>query len=464
MTTAVAPARADVARMILGPEGIGLKLSPEFLECLLPHPREKVVVGGPQGGKSTNDAAEVMLDISRPLDRRRQHLYWVVLPSFKSERTEMEYLRDWGKKLGVLNEEHFPQNDQAMIRLFNGLVKVETKTGQDPAGIAGEPCDGIVMVEAGQVPETVRHAAITRLTTYRGWLRMSGTLENDEGKPQWAWFGKLAEEWRAQRDDEHGAWSLPTWANRSAFPGGYDEPEIARLRGMYSKHDFDRRYAAIPSGVANPVYPQLVMPGYLTPIPPGHDVWVPSFGATGMDYGALLGHPSAVVAITVNIQDEAWVRECWVAQTGDTHLIDMVRLDMSARYGISPDRCSEDPMLKAHADYVGTTTAKTGAGARMARTGVVGARLNARKLFFDLNGRGVPEAFEEMKRVHLTLRLVPGAGEVWDYARIADDRPAAIENAIELIDWSKKNPWSGWEAQKGLSTPTWASRRLRVSG
>ena len=459
--------RRVVAERVLRAPGIDLELSPEFMECLLPRPREKLITGGPQGGKSTNGAADVYIDWW-PLDASRRHLYWVIVPSYKSPRKEMEYLRDWAASAGVLGETHFPTNDSASISCFGGLVRVETKTGQDPEGISGEPCDGILVVEAGQQPEIVREKVHDRLTTYRGWATYTGTIERDDIKPMWAWYARLAEEWRGDRNDEHGAWSLPTWANLRMFPGGRSDPEMLRLEAMYDPMAFQRKYAAQVTGVPNPVYPQLAMRGYLVPIPPGHDNWIWSKGAGGEDYGSELGHPSALSVITVNDLGEAWVRESWKGQTGDTRAIDFRRLEMGAVYNIRPERWGLDPMLKAHADYLGVEAVASGAGSRLARAGLVHGLLNnvrtgmGLKLFFDLNGPGVPGAYAEMARVHYVKRLVAGRGEVYDYSRTDDDMTATIENAVELLEHPTRNPWSGWEAQKGLSTPGWLGRKVRL--
>jgi hypothetical protein len=317
-----------------------------------------------------------------------------------------------------------------------GRVVVDTRTAQDPEGIASEAVDGVIVCEAGQMPETVFLQAQGRISDKRGWVSIGGTIENDEAKPRWAWFDATLGEWMEGPSEDAMAFSIPTWANLAVYPGGRQDPEILRLERLYDPHTFSRRVAGVPGGVQYPVYPQLRV---------GKDAWgwretgkattwILSRGAGGHDYGTTIGHPSTLVAVQISSADIMVVREAWEAQTGDTSLIESTRRLMSQRWGIPYHRWGFDPLQKASADMAGAVAVKTGSGSRVQRAGMVEARLNNRKLLFDFEGPGVERLFDQLLRVHYTKRDVPGQGQVYDYARVDDDMAAALENAVQVVD------------------------------
>ena len=77
----------------VGGEGASqIVLSPELLATITPHPKEKIVTGGLQAGKSTSGFIELLLcylseriltqwGAGLPDDYR--FVYWVVVPSYK---------------------------------------------------------------------------------------------------------------------------------------------------------------------------------------------------------------------------------------------------------------------------------------------------------------------------------------------------------------------------------------------
>lgn len=447
MITTTPRVRGHAIRLSLGK--VGVDVSPEFEAAILPRPREKIVTGGWQAGKSTEGAAEIysdfpLLDPERLTRDGAGYRYWVVLPSYKSPRTEMEYLRNWTKAMGVLDSEHFPDTDSAKLLLFGRKVLIETKTAQDPEGIAGYPCDGVLVVEAGQMPEVIRTQAQGRIITRRGWITYTGTLEDDEARPRWAWYGIAADQWMQDPSHDRAAYSLPSWANRTVFPGGRADPEIVRQARILDEHAFNRRIGGIPSGVQYPVYTLLTQPYVIDPnaeVPPevqarwGFKVtestqWITGMGAGGHDYGEQYGHPSTLGAVTVTQNDVKVVRACWGEHTSDDALIESRRRLMGQRYGIPHTRWGFDPMQREAAKIKG---AQVATGDRLVRVGIVEGYINAGKLKFDFDGPGVKQAFAQMQRVHYVKKFVVGQGERYEYARVGDDLAAAVENALQII-------------------------------
>ena len=364
------------------------------------------------------------------------------MPAYNAAAKELEYLHDWAVARGVCDTYHISDNDASRLVLMGGRVVIETRSGQHPERIAAEAVDGIVVVEAGQMPESIRTQCQGRVMTRRGWITYSGTIEDDEAKPRWAWFGQLAEEWAASPNEEHAAFALPSWANVSAFPDGRADAEIAHLWEVLGEHAFNRRIAGRPSGVEFGVYPAMEHRGYADKwgFPPA-TTWLSSLGAGGHDYGETYGHLTTLAVLTVSDRDEVWVREVRWNQSGDTRWIEQNRRDLSAKYGVSLYRWGFDPMQREAAEQAGAEVSTS----RSRKVGLVEARLSTGRLFFDLEGPGVREAVEQMRRVHYVKREVPGMGFRYEYARVDDDMAAAVENAVAVIDGGDMMGLSGWK-------------------
>ncbi len=420
----------------------GVELSPEFEQALWPtdtRPLEKLVTGGVQAGKSTLGAAETYIDF--PLIDFDAALadpwrYWYVMPTYETPKTELEYLIQWTRAFYGMAESvikvHMPAGAAAEIVLFNGRVIVETRSGQDPEKIAARALRGCVLCEAGQQSEGIRTAALERTVTLRGWNTYTGTLEDDEAKPRYAWYDQLAQRWR---DDwsEGVAVSLPTWANRAKFPLGQADEYIQDRRSRLDEHTFNRRFAGIPSGVQYPVYGELLRGDWAYP-DAAKATYILRHGAGGYDYGTTPGHPSTLVVVQVTGDDIAIVRDAWEDFHGDAKRNELERQRLSHEYGVPLSRWGFDPMLKESADRSGATAMEADNNRRLARVGKVRARLIDGRLLFDLSNPMVVRVFEQMRRVHYQKRSSPTKGEYYEYHRSDDDLAAALEDAVTVID------------------------------
>lgn len=452
----------------------GWDMSPEFEAALLPRPREKWVSGGWQAGKSVEGHCEIGVSIAEKFPRldfgsQEQNLYraWVVVPSYTAPKKEMDYLLQSLTRLGIVSGHRFQEGSSSMVSLFGGRGVIETRTAQDPESIAGEPCDDVLVVEAGQMPEIIRTQAQGRIITRRGNITYTGTLEDDEAKPRYVWYAKAVADYLDRPTEDMAAFSLPSHANRTVFPTGRLDPEIVRQEAILGPHAFSRRILGIPQGSQYPVYPVLAtVPEMFSAYGvTGHDDWIASMGAIGHDYG--LGedgkaHPTTLAAVTVNAMNEAWVREVRRNYSGDTTWIEANRRELSARYRIPLHRTGYDAMQKEAAEY-GRGMVALGPGTRGRKVGLVEARLNTRKLWFDLNGPGVRDALAQMGRVHYVKKQSPEKGAFFEYARVDDDDAAGVENAVWVIDHEGSSRWDASQLA-GLAPalgPLQAERVLR---
>jgi len=177
-------------------------------------------------------------------------------------------------------------------------------------------------------------------------------------------------------------------------------------------------------GMENAIYSQLERAKQVQPLPVA---FLPGGGAIGVDYGDI--HPSAVVAIQRDNGSGAyWVRECWAGHD-ETDLKVAVR-SMRVRYRINRGRADPNQAFLAHT--LGFNVAKRGNNTRKERIDHVAALMNANALYFDLNGAGVEELFDEMLTYRWEKRETATVEELVP-VRIDDDRVAALEYAIEEL-------------------------------
>ena len=80
-----------------------------------------------------------------------------------------------------------------------------------------------------------------RLAERRGWLWLSGTFEGSRG-----WYAERFRAWQTDNPEEAASFSVPSWANRTLFPGGREDPEIRRLETTYPADLFQERFGGVP--------------------------------------------------------------------------------------------------------------------------------------------------------------------------------------------------------------------------
>lgn len=441
---------------------IGILISPEFRKVIENHPKEKFILGGVQGGKSTALATEfaiaamqVAMEVALGLRESRQYIYWIIMPSYRTPTKEMEYLGKWFGELGLVHKSHTPSGAPNRLELYGGMITIETRTAEDPAGIASESCDGIGAAEAGQMSEEILERARERTVTRNGWRVFAGTLENDQAKPQFVWYGEIGRELLDHPEPDAEAYTLPTWANLSIHPEGRLSPAIIALEERYSKegrmYAFNRRYGGVPDGVQYPVYDDLASGEWGAGDVSGWQ-WSRSLNAGGYDWGE--AHPSALVILNCTMNDIAVYRDVWMGIGEPDELVNSRRRLMGSLWNVPNSRWGFDPQLKLAANLEGAQAVSR--ASRMYRVGLVQSRLKQRKLLFDMDilpdddevtidrKNRVRQLFNQMKRVHLIRRDIVGQGAAYIYDRVDDDMAAAAENCVEILDGKKKLNLGNW--------------------
>jgi hypothetical protein len=189
------------------------------------HPASIVLVSGAERvGKSVSTFAEVVAWI--PFSR----LIWLVGDTYMDSNREFEYLAEGLLSMGLINPQDISHRRRlskpSVIRIDEFDCIVETRTLVDlPRAMSAEAPDLIAVCEAAHIREDPVPRLRMRLSTRRGRLWISGSMEDNVG-----WLADYFERWETwPNEDEAFAINVPLWVNRKDFPGGRHDPEIRRL-------------------------------------------------------------------------------------------------------------------------------------------------------------------------------------------------------------------------------------------
>jgi hypothetical protein len=441
--------------------------SPEFEQVLYSRHAETLVTGGVRAGKSSVGAARMFLDIYIRQELTHQPgLFWVVGPNYPQTVEEIRYMAQWARRLGWKGVKYSaPQEGAHTLKIINpwGDIIVEAKSAVHEERLASKAPDRILVVEAGACSPDVRNYCIERALEKSAPIDYTGTLEPSDLNPQFAWYQEKADEWRDNPTFSHAAYPLPSWANKAIFSdcrvalkenpdlaaycpdenhgeahGGRLHPNIRRAEEELDPYTFAIRIAAEPVGIQYQLYPQLEnRDKYLRPFDDVQN-FTSAFG--GIDWGSV--HPTALAVVTfhprqhVGIAGEyqytAWVREVGYKtdRPDDINWLRVTKDYLSRKWNIPRMNWRTDPNERFMARTYEGVAVSGSARSRDSRIGLFGSRLDAGALYFDIDGPGVREAYEESRKVR---RKKARSGEIV-LDRINDDRTAAIEDALEGSD------------------------------
>ncbi len=225
------------------------------------------MAGGEQAGKSVVASlflirkyfelmavrsGEGSVGMATPDDKTRRQsppLYWLVGATYGETQREFRYLEEWFGALNLL-EESTKGVDPGRIVLTDG-TRIETKSGVDHRTLSKEAPDGIIGCEASQLDSTVFSRMRGRVTARNGWLFLAGTFESSVG-----WYPQLFKTWR-QGGPDRRSFSLPSWTNRTLYPGGKDDAQLAALQDDSTDDFFMERIAGRPVPPKGLVVPEI---------------------------------------------------------------------------------------------------------------------------------------------------------------------------------------------------------------
>lgn len=205
--------------------------------------RFKLVSGGEQAGKSFT-AGDYWT--TRFWEGRR---YWLVAADYERTRAEYNYICSNLDTLGI-SYDATSQVNPGTITIAGGIT-VETKSAKDPRTLAMFSPDGIIACEASQLDYETFLRLRSRIGASKGWLLMVGTFESSLG-----WYPELFNRWQHPNPDGGKSFILPSWANRTRYPGGREDPEIKALESMLPQDLFLERVAGVPCPPQGRVFPE----------------------------------------------------------------------------------------------------------------------------------------------------------------------------------------------------------------
>jgi len=121
-------------------------------------------------------------------------------------------------------------------------VEIHTFSGNKPESIAGEAPAFIFVCEAARTTPRVLEVVMERTGPNKAIAVFSGTFERDVQ----TWYHQMYWELIEGGNPEAIAFSLPSWANRSRYPGGRNDPEILRQERLHNADFFQERFAGVP--------------------------------------------------------------------------------------------------------------------------------------------------------------------------------------------------------------------------
>lgn len=217
---------------------------PRLLERIFDHPaRSKLIAGGVRAGKSLASAVELACWTPHA------SLIWLAADTYDLTRQEFEYAAEALVSLGFTERSLISLPRQrympCVLETYWGC-RVESRSLRDIETFVARAPDLVVVCEPGQADRLTVEKAHERLSTRRGLLWMAGTFEQMGEKGQW--MEDLWRRWSRWPNPDGGkSFSLPTWANVWAYPGGRADPELLRLRASYpSEREWLLRVAGVP--------------------------------------------------------------------------------------------------------------------------------------------------------------------------------------------------------------------------
>lgn len=207
-------------------------------------------------------------------------MHWICGPTYKLGEKEFRVLWNDFKALGLLDRcaKHYNANQGDMMLHFKDLnSKCEVVSAEKPSSLVGEGLDSVCMSEAAKHKMSTWQMYIEpALSDRRGSADFPSTPQG------FNWFKGLYDVGQLNKED-YASWHRPTWTNPVAFPGGYDDPEMVRIRTSVSDMYWRQEYAAEFTAFEGLIYDEFDEMVHVQPVeynPQWKNWWALDFGFT----------------------------------------------------------------------------------------------------------------------------------------------------------------------------------------
>lgn len=246
---------------------LNIELSPEQEEVFYTAARI-IVVGGGEGAGKTYLAAlyalcRAIYDAKQAASEGKNEALqiWLIGADFEDARKVFDYIVGFLDQLHALDRKSSSISTHKDIRCLavtraseTGVpIIFETVSGYDPLKIGREQPDGFVGEEVSRWDKEVFDRVYDRqLRKFpRSWSWLSGSFETSIG-----WFAETFLQGQGPNEMDVVSKRLPSWANRTIYKHGYDDPALERARAHNTEARFMERFGGLPTPPKNAVFPQ----------------------------------------------------------------------------------------------------------------------------------------------------------------------------------------------------------------
>lgn len=202
---------------------------------------------GRRFGKSQSVGHEITGKMFIPETR-----WWIVGPTYKLGEKEFRVVWNDLRKLKVLDKCRKSYNTtQGVMRIqtpWDSILEVVSAEKQD--SLVGEGLDGACLSEAAKHKMSTWEQFIEpALSDHRGVAWFPSTPEG------YNWYHGLFMMGQHPDFPDYKSWRFPTWLNQAMYPGGYDDPELKRIRSTVSEQYWLQEYGAEFTSFEGMIYP-----------------------------------------------------------------------------------------------------------------------------------------------------------------------------------------------------------------
>lgn len=203
---------------------------------------------GRRFGKSQSVGHEITNKMFIPDTR-----WWIVGPTYKLGEKEFRVVWNDFKVLGLLKNCRKSYNvPQGVMRLqtpWDSILEVVSAEKQD--SLVGEALDGACMSEAAKHKMSTWEQYIEpALSDRRGMAWFPSTPEG------YNWYHGLFMMGQHPNFPDYVSWRFPTWLNLAMYPGGFEDPELTRIRNTVSEMYWLQEYGAEFTAFEGMIYPE----------------------------------------------------------------------------------------------------------------------------------------------------------------------------------------------------------------
>jgi hypothetical protein len=187
---------------------------------------------------------------------------WIIGTSYRIGEKEFRVVWEDYTKLGILKycrkaySQH--QGDMYIRTPWNALILVVSADNQD--SLLGEGLSHAILCESARHDRSIWEQHIEPALS-----DLHGSCDFPSTPRGYNWYhglwmlGEESSIFNGRFDgpkqlSAYKSWQFPTWENTARFPGGYEDPEIQRVRNVVSKHWFDQEYGAQFTSMTGAIY------------------------------------------------------------------------------------------------------------------------------------------------------------------------------------------------------------------